>query len=103
MGFLSRKKNKKNNNKGEEEQRSSKCEIIPLYEQECSSYKVKQIFKVGKGKADKEMRQLLLTEEGVKLFDLLTGVSYNCHFQYHVLHNNTLSYRIASLLSNGEI
>lgn len=63
MGFLSSKKKTR-----------SESEIIPLNEREHSTYKVKQVFKVGHGKSDKEQRVIMLTEEGVKIMEVSTGV-----------------------------
>jgi hypothetical protein len=64
MGFLSNNKKSKNNS-----------DIVPLYEREHSQYRVKQVYKVGRmSKSQKEVRILMLTEEGVKIMDVVTNV-----------------------------
>jgi hypothetical protein len=67
MGFLSIKKSKNNS------------DIIPLNERDNSQYKVKQVYKVGRSKSQKEVRILVLTEEGVKVLDTMTGVCLPSH------------------------
>ena len=59
--------------KSSSNKRLSIMEIIPLNERENSTFKVKQVFKIGRGKSDKEYRQLMLTEDGIRLLDLTTG------------------------------
>eukprot|EP00026_Physarum_polycephalum_P017555 Phypoly_transcript_18815.p1 GENE.Phypoly_transcript_18815~~Phypoly_transcript_18815.p1 ORF type:complete len:170 (+),score=32.62 Phypoly_transcript_18815:90-599(+) len=62
MGFLSTKKSKNDS------------DIVPLNERDHTQYRVKQVYRVGRmSKSHKEVRILMLTEEGVKIMDTMTN------------------------------